>query len=254
MSEAHQPTLEYSGPGTKPAVPFGTMIEEISLRPRSSRPVMASTVTREVIEVPALVMKALLPSTTQLVVLEPGRGPHAAGDVGSAARLGQAEGGQPLPRAQLGQPPAALLLGAEPVDRHRAERHPGFQRDRDRGIDPGQFLQGQAEREVVAAHAAVLFGERQAEQAELAHPGHDVVGELAALVVAADDRRDHLAGELGDGVPQVLLLRRELVTDHDTTFARPDPPWAPRVHGGPRREGRPPGRQHRPKAPAAAVI
>ena len=65
MSEAHHPTLEYSGPGTNPAVPAGTMIEEISLRPWSSRPVMASTVTREVIEVPALVMKALLPSTTQ---------------------------------------------------------------------------------------------------------------------------------------------------------------------------------------------
>ena len=65
VSEAHQPTLEYSGPGTNPAVPAGTMIEEISLRPCSSRPVMASTVTREVIEVPALVMKALLPSITQ---------------------------------------------------------------------------------------------------------------------------------------------------------------------------------------------
>ena len=65
VSEAHQPTLEYSWPGTKPAVPFGIMIELISLRPPSSRPVMARTVTREVIEVPALVMKALLPSTTQ---------------------------------------------------------------------------------------------------------------------------------------------------------------------------------------------
>ncbi len=219
MSEAHQPTLEYSGPGTNPAVPAGTMIEEISLRPASSRPVMASTVTREVIEVPALVMNALVPSTTHSSAFKPGGGAHAAGDVGPAARLGQAERGQPLPRAQVGQPPAALLLGAEPVDRHRAERHPGLQRDRDRGIDPGQFLQGQAEREVVAAHAAVLLGERQAEQAELAHPGHDVVGELAALVVAADDRRDHVAGELGDGVPQVLLLRRELVTDHEPSFA-----------------------------------
>jgi len=88
-------------------------------------------------------------------------------------------------------------------------------------IHPGQFLQGQAEGEVVAPHAAVLLGERQPEQAELAHLGHDVVGELAALVVAADDRRDHVAGEPGDGVPQVLLLRRELVTDHRPTFAQP---------------------------------
>ena len=64
VSEAHHPTLEYSGPGTNPAVPFGIMIEEISLPPRSSRPVMARTVTSDVIEVPELVMNALLPSTT----------------------------------------------------------------------------------------------------------------------------------------------------------------------------------------------
>ena len=163
------------------------------------------------------------PGLTRLPVplLEPGGSAHAAGDIGSAAGLGQAERGQPLPRAQFGQPPAALCLGAEPVDGHRAERHPGLQRDRDRGIHPGQFLQGQAEGEVVAAHAAVLLGERQPEQAELAHLGHDVVRELAAFVVAADDRRDDVAGELGDGVPQVLLLRRELVTDHRNTFASP---------------------------------
>ena len=64
MSEAHHPTLEYSGPGTNPGVPAGTMTEEISLRPRSSRPVMASTVTNEVIEVPELVMNAFVPFTT----------------------------------------------------------------------------------------------------------------------------------------------------------------------------------------------
>jgi hypothetical protein len=64
VSEAHQPTLEYSGPGTNPAVPFGTMIDEISFRPSSPRPVMASTVTSEVMAVPELVMKDLLPSTT----------------------------------------------------------------------------------------------------------------------------------------------------------------------------------------------
>ena len=200
------------------------------MRPRSSRPVMASTVTSEVIEVPELVMNALVPSSTHspprprphslLPRLKPGGGAHAAGDVGPAAGLGQAERGQPLARAQFGQPPAALFLGAEPVDGHRAERYPGLQGDRDRGIHPGQFLQGQAEGEIVASHAAVLLGERQPEQAELAHLGHDVVRELTAFVVAADDRRDDVAGELGDGVPQVLLLRRKLVTDHKDTFAR----------------------------------
>ncbi len=64
MSEAHQPTLEYSGPGMNPAVPFGTMTDEISFRPSSPRPVMASTVTSEVMAVPELVMNDLLPSIT----------------------------------------------------------------------------------------------------------------------------------------------------------------------------------------------
>jgi len=40
------------------------MIDEISFRPSSPRPVMASTVTSEVMAVPELVMKDLLPSTT----------------------------------------------------------------------------------------------------------------------------------------------------------------------------------------------
>ena len=80
------------------------MTEEISLRPRSSRPVMASTVTSEVIEVPELVMNALVPFTTHLTSspAQPGGGAHAARDIGPAAGLGQAERGQSLARAQFG--------------------------------------------------------------------------------------------------------------------------------------------------------
>ncbi len=76
-------------------------------------------------------------------------------------------------------------------------------------------MQGQAEREVVAAHPAVLFRERQAEQAELAHLRDDLVGEFTALVVAADHRRDDVAGELGHRGPEVLVLFVEPETDHD---------------------------------------
>ena len=53
-----------------------------------------------------------------------------------------------------------------------------------------------AQREVVAAHAAELLRERQAEQAHLAHLPDDLVRERVLLVVLGDDRRDHLAGEL----------------------------------------------------------
>ena len=64
MSEAFQPTLEYFFDTVKPGVPDGTMIDEISLRPSSSTPVTAVTVTRPVMSVPELVMKALVPLMT----------------------------------------------------------------------------------------------------------------------------------------------------------------------------------------------
>ena len=60
VSEAHQPPFEYFAPTVRPAVPDGTMIEEISGLP-PDLPVIASTVIAEVIEVPEFVMKALLP-------------------------------------------------------------------------------------------------------------------------------------------------------------------------------------------------
>src|SRR6185437_5556377 len=63
VSLAHQPTLEYSRLTVKPGVPAGTMIEEISGR-LPARPVMARTVTTDVIEVPELVMNAFDPSIT----------------------------------------------------------------------------------------------------------------------------------------------------------------------------------------------
>ena len=116
--------------------------------------------------------------------------------------------------AQIGQPAAALLGRAEPVDRHGAERDGRLQRYGHRGIDPGQFLQRQAQREVIAAHAAELLREWQPEQALLRHPGDNVVGELSPFVVSADHRRDNLMGEIGDGLAQRLLLFAEPVADH----------------------------------------
>ena len=134
VSEAHQPTLEYSRPTVKPGVPAGTMMAEISglsptARPPARPPVRASTVTSEVMAVPAVGDEGLrsvddplptrlpIPFTSRAVVrMPPGMSDPAAG-------LGQPERGQPLARAQLGQPPLPLLLGAEPVDRHGAQRH-----------------------------------------------------------------------------------------------------------------------------------
>jgi hypothetical protein len=64
VSDAFQPTLEYFFDTVKPGVPAGTMMAEISFRPSSCSPVTAVTVTRPVMSVPELVMKALVPSMT----------------------------------------------------------------------------------------------------------------------------------------------------------------------------------------------
>ncbi len=160
---------------------------------------------------PELVMNALVPLIT-----------HSPSSSRAVVRVAPASEPPPgsvspnapsaCPRAQPRQPLLLLLLGAEAVDRHRAERDPGLQRDRDRRVDPGQLLDGQAEREVVAAHPAVLLRERQAEQAHLAHLLDHRVRELGALVVVERRRRDDRPGEVGDGAAEGFLLVVERVS------------------------------------------
>ena len=133
-------------------------------------------VIAEVIEVPEFVMNALLPLSTHstrlavptrraVVRMPPGMSEPPPGSVrpNAASRS---------PRHSVGQPPGALLVGAVPVDRHRPERHGRLERDRHRGIDPRELVQREAEREVVAAHAAVLLRERETEKPEFAHAGN----------------------------------------------------------------------------------
>ena len=82
-------------------------------------------------------------------------------------KIGQPEGRQLAPRRELGQPFALLLLGSEEEDRHRPERRVGGDRDRDRRIDPRQFLDCDCVGDGVAAAAAVLLREGDAHEAEL---------------------------------------------------------------------------------------
>ena len=85
----------------------------------------------------------------------------------------------------------------------------GLEGDRHALVDLAQFLQRQTQGEVVAAHAAALLGERQAEQAHLGHPGHHFVGEGVLGVVLCGHRRDHALGEVADRLGQLLVLVRE---------------------------------------------
>src|SRR5208283_2998112 len=193
------------------------MIEESSLCGPSVTPVIASTVTREVISVPELVMNALLPSITHAPPVAPSRFP-------SRARVRSPPGAG----AQVRQPAVALLAGPKQVQRHGAQADSRLQGDGHRGIDPGQFLEGQAEREGVAAHSAVGFRERQAEQPELGHARDDRVGKGVPLVVVADDRGHGLTGKRGDGLAQFLMLGFELETDH-FALVSPRPVLRPRL-------------------------
>ena len=120
--------------------------------------------------------------------------------------FGQPEAGERLAAGQHRQPLLFLFLGAEPVDRHRAEGDPCLQGDRHRLVHRAELFQRQGEREIVAAHAAVLLRERQAEQAHLAHLCHHFVREAVLLVVLGGDRGHHLAGKVADRLRQVLVV------------------------------------------------
>ena len=70
-------------------------------------------------------------------------GPGAGGPgVGAGVRLGEPEGAQRPARHQVGEPLRLLLLGAEVEDGVGAQRHPGFQGDGQRRVDPGDLLDG----------------------------------------------------------------------------------------------------------------
>ena len=143
----------------------GTMIVLIS-----PGPVRAVTVTKAVISVPELVMNAFSPlithspaaSSSTAVVRVPPASLPASGSV-------RPKPPSVRPAHRSGSQRLLLLLGAEAVDRVGAEADARLERDGHRVVDPGQLLDGDAEHREVAAAAAVLLGERDAEQPELAH-------------------------------------------------------------------------------------
>ena len=142
----------------------------------SSSPVRAVMQTTPEMSVPALVMNCLAPSITHSPPSRRRARARVAG-IGARLGLGQPERAEALAGAQPRQPLPLLLLGAEQVDRLRAERGVRAQRDRDRGVDARQLLDRERVGERVGAAAAVLLGERDAHQAQLAELAHDLVRE-----------------------------------------------------------------------------
>ena len=171
----------------------------------SPSPVSAVIVTQAVMSVPAFVMKIFDPSTTHsplsssaVVRVAPASEP--------GVRLGQPERGEPCAGGEVGEPLRALLLGAEVVDRERAERVVRGDRDRDRRVDARQLLDRDRVREGVGAAAAVVLRDRHAHQPELGHLGDELVREPLLAVELLRDRRDLLECELPDRVAHQLVF------------------------------------------------
>ena len=106
----------------------------------------------------------------------------------------------------------ALLLrfGSEEVEGHRAERNRCGERNGRRCIGARDLHDRERVARRVAAHTAVFFRKREAEEAELGHFGRQIVGE-ALLAIHFLGLRAHLAfGEFPCKLLDCPLLRREV--------------------------------------------
>ena len=129
------------------------------------------------------------------------------GRIGSGARLGERERADPFPGREHRQIGALLLLAPEVRDRRRADATVGANdRDESRMRAP-ELLVHERLREHRQAEAAVLLGDRQAEEAERAGLREDGRGDLVVVLDLSPDRLDLLLGELPDRAEQVGPLR-----------------------------------------------
>ena len=140
-----------------------------------------------------------------LVAGEAGAGLGVAG-VRAGLGLGEPEGAELAPRAEIGQEPLLLVVGAEQVNRLGAERGVGAERDRDRRVDPGQLLDRERVGERVTAPAADALRERDPHQVELAHLRDQFVWEGLRTVEFGGDRGHLAPSEIANGVAQKALL------------------------------------------------
>ena len=138
-----------------------------------------------------------------------GAGPAGAG-VAAGVGFGQPEPGQRAARAEVRQPPLALLLGAVRRDRCRAEPDGGLEGDRHRRVDARDLLDGDAQRGEVGVRTAVLHRERQPEQTEPPHRVDGVDGELVVPVPSLRLWGDLLLREVADDLAKCFVFLGEV--------------------------------------------
>ena len=159
--------------------------------PAPGASVRAVTVTSDVIAVPELVMNAFSPLIT-----------HSPAASSSTARVRVPPASLPASGSVSPNPPRARPAHRSGSHRWRCSSVPnrkiglapeadaGLEGDGHRLVDPGDLLDGDAQRGEVGAAAAVLLRERQAEQPELAHRQHGVDREGVVAVPLLGVRRD----------------------------------------------------------------
>ena len=126
--------------------------------------------------------------------------------VGAGAGLGQAEGAQPLARAQLGQVFLLLLLGAVLIDGGRAQGGVGGHDNARGAAHLAQLLHAHGIAQHVRAGAAILLGEVDAQHAQLGHLLHRLLGERLVLVHPLGQGLDFVFGEVTVHLAEHFLL------------------------------------------------
>jgi hypothetical protein len=142
----------------------------------------------------------------------PGARDHAAG-VGAVVRLGQAETADPLAGGEPWQVLLLLCFGAELVDRHHDEGALHAHHRPIAGVDPLHLARDQAVAHVAEAGAAIGFGNRRAEQAELTHLAED--GRIGLLVAKRlqNPRCEPLPAVGMRGIANLALIVRKLLVE-----------------------------------------
>ncbi len=130
------------------------------------------------------------------------------GRIGSAARLRQRVRRDLLAGGERRTHSLLLLLAARDEDRVGAEGlHREDQRRARAGL--GDLLDAHADRDARAGDAAVLLGERDAQDSVVRKQRLDVLGVFAGPVYLRRARRDAILHELADRIPNGNLLRAE---------------------------------------------
>ena len=162
-----------------------------------------------------------------LVAVALGAGAHAAG-VGAGGGLGERERAGPLAAREPRQDALLLLVGAEELDRQRAEllhhQHQGGRRARARDL-----LDGDVQHQRAGAGAAVLLVEGQAEEIVLGEQLAQVPGVLGLLVDLLRPRGHARLHHFADGSAQRFEVFGDVVeVVHRRAYWRVAPLWASR--------------------------